>query len=503
MPLTSQPPLPSSPRKTKQGRLATLFHNTAALTIGRLGSKVLVFLLVRFYTAVLTDAEFGTADLITNLANLLIPLACAGLSSGFFRFAAEAGGEKDQKRVFNSGLALLVGAGVVFLALAPLLLLWDYFSSYVALIIAYVVVANLHYFCTEYIRGLGQYRLFAVQGVLNTLLNISFNLLFLLPLSMGVQGYVLSIVMADLLATAFVVWRARLWRSLDRSAISRPLIRDIMRFCVPLIPATVCWWVISVSDRYMVTYFCGDAANGLYTAAYKIPNLLTICGNIFIEAWQFSAVVENRKRGEAETAAQLRQRRRSVSSFFGRVFCGYAPLLFILGGAMAMCAKLFAGILFDPSFYAAWVYIPALMAATVFSALSNFVGSVYLVEKRPNLSLLTTAIGAMINILFNLLLIPAMGAMGAALATLIAYGMLLLIRMINARRYIPFVCQAPRQCISAVLLIALAVVISPLLNSFLGAAIIFFLLVLNNVEPLLVSILHGIRQKGNKKQKKS
>ena len=72
---------------TTQGKL--LARNTTALTVGRLGSKVLVFLLVRFYTAVLTKEQFGTADLITSLCNFLIPLACAGLSSGFFRFVEE------------------------------------------------------------------------------------------------------------------------------------------------------------------------------------------------------------------------------------------------------------------------------------------------------------------------------------------------------------------------------------------------------------------------------
>jgi hypothetical protein len=192
----------------------------------------------------------------------------------------------------------------LFLLLSPLLLLWDYFSPYVGLIILYVVVANLHYFCTEYIRGLGKYRLFAVQGLLNTALNILFNLLLLLPFSLGVTGYVLSIILADLGATLYVVWRAKLWRAWAPNTVNAPLIRDILRFCIPMIPATVCWWVISVSDRYMVTHFCGDATNGLYTAAYKIPNLLTIAGNVFIEAWQFSAVVENRKRSDLETAWQ-------------------------------------------------------------------------------------------------------------------------------------------------------------------------------------------------------
>ncbi len=469
----------------RAGRGGQLVKNTALLSAGRLGSKVLVFLLVRFYTGVLTDAQYGTADLITNLANLLIPLACAGLSSGFFRFAADATGEKDHRTVFNSGLCLLGGTSLLFVCLAPLLYFWDYFSSYVILVMAYVLVANLHYFCTEYIRGLGNYPLFALQGLLNTALNIGFNLLFLLPpLSLGVTGYVLSIILADLLATAFVIWRARLWETVGLGYADRRLMKDIVRFCVPLIPATICWWIIGVSDRYMVTHFHGDAANGLYTAAYKIPNLLTICGNIFIEAWQFSAVVENRKRGDDESDEQFAARRRGVTNFFGRVFCGYAPLIFITGGAMIMCSQLFARILFDPSFYAAWVYIPVLLSATVFSALANFVGSVYLVEKKPRMSLLTTALGALINVLLNLLLIPSMGAMGAALATLIAYGALLLIRMINARRYIPFRCQPTRQILSTALLVLLALLISPILHSFVAAAIVFFLLVLNNVGPL-------------------
>jgi O-antigen/teichoic acid export membrane protein len=234
----------------------------------------------------------------------------------------------------------------------------------------------------------------------------------------------------------------------------------------------------------MVTYFCGEAVNGLYTAAYKIPNLLTIFGNIFIESWQFSAVLENRKVTLNETAEQETFRRRRVTNFFSQIFRGYAPLLYIMGGCMIMLSQLFARILFAPAFYAAWTYIPVLLTATVFSALSNFVGSVYLVEKKSNMSHLTTAVAALVNVLLNLLLIPAMGAMGAALATMVAYGVLLLIRMINARRYIPFLCQPTRQLISTVLIILQALFVSPIFNSFVMGTILFFLLVLNNVGPL-------------------
>ena len=101
-------------------RYKKLFSDTVVLGLGTFGSKLLVFLLMPFYTAWLTTAEFGAAELVTSTANLLIPLACVGISNGIFRFAAER--EADQTAVFSSCIALLgIGTGA-FLLLVPFLL---------------------------------------------------------------------------------------------------------------------------------------------------------------------------------------------------------------------------------------------------------------------------------------------------------------------------------------------------------------------------------------------
>jgi O-antigen/teichoic acid export membrane protein len=240
----------------------------------------------------------------------------------------------------------------------------------------------------------------------------------------------------------------------------------------------------------MVMYFCGDAANGLYTAAYKIPNLLTICGSIFIEAWQFSAVIESNKSGESETIEQSILRKQRVTRFFTVIFKGYTGVLFLGAGAMILFSRIFARVLFAPGFFAAWVYIPVLIAATVFSALSNFTSSVYMVEKKSNMALLTAAIGALVNLLLNFILIPAMGPMGAALATLIAYTVVLASRLYNARRYIPFRCQPLRLGINTVLIILLALLSCPIMINLPWALVVFTLIVLNNIFP----ILHSMRR---------
>lgn len=91
----------------------TLAANTALMSIGTFGSKLLVFLMVRFYTGYLTPAEYGTADLITQTANLLIPLVSLDITDGVFRFAADR----------NSGRADVFSVGFRIITLGSLLML--------------------------------------------------------------------------------------------------------------------------------------------------------------------------------------------------------------------------------------------------------------------------------------------------------------------------------------------------------------------------------------------
>ena len=82
--------------------------------------------------------------------------------------------------------------------------------------------------------------------------------------------------------------------------------------------------------------------------------------------------------------------------------------------------------------------ISMLALAMVFSAFANFMGSVYVVEKRSKNSFLTTMVGAGLNIVLNLVLIPKIGSQGAAIATFVSYLAVFIIRTYDAKKYIPF-----------------------------------------------------------------
>ena len=467
--------MPESTPKTPS-KYRRLLTNTAVFTVGKLLSKLLMFFMIGLYTACMTEAEFGTAELITNMANLLIPLACVGISEGIFRSAAAKDGDKEA--FFTNGLLVYGVGSVAFLCLIPLMGLIPRFADQVWLIAAYVVVANLHTVVSQYLCAIGRTKLFAGQGILNTVLVIGFNILFLPVLDFGVTGYVSAIVLADFVTTVFLILVTRLWRAVKPKSVSGQTIVTMLKFCLPLVPTTIFWWITGVSDRYMVDMMCSPEMNGLYTAAYKIPNLLIYAISIFDSAWKLSVSAEE----DPEACA----------AFYSKVWRVYTTLAFLGGGCLILASRLLAGLLFAGDFVEAWVYIPTLTFATVFTALCTFLGSVYFASKKTMGSMLTALAGAVLNIALNLLLIPPFGAMGASAATFVSYFAVCLLRLVTGRRLIPFKGEWGRLMVNTLLMGVLTVIVTlsernvdAILLMYGAAAGVFALIVAFNIRPIL------------------
>ena len=467
-----------------------LILNTLILGLGVFGSKLLVFLMMPIYTGILSPAEYSLADLISQTANLLMPLACIGITDGVFRFAMDKDG--DRREVLSSGLAVLSVAGAVFLLLSPLLEFVDYFSKYAWLIAAYVMAANVHAVCAQYVRAHNRTMLFAVQGIINTALVITLNILFLVVLKLGVTGYVLSVVIADTAVTVFLIIAGKLYKDIRLSSVRGRTIKALLKYSVPMIPATIFWWITSVSDRYMVTYFSGETINGLYSAAYKIPTVLTLVSSVFMEAWQYSAV--------SDTDAADKNVSLESASFFGSVFSHYQSIIYVAGSAIIAMSQLCIIILCADSYFEAWRYIPALTLAAVFSGFTSFAGSVYLVKKKSTLTFLTSMSGAVINIVLNLLLIPRFEAQGAAVATVVSYLAVFVIRAVNARRYVPFSLSLPRMIVSVLLLVMQTVLILAF-DEFiiLTQTVSFVLISAINLRPLVKGTVILLQERRKKK----
>lgn len=395
-----------------------LVSNTMIFAIGTFSSKLLTFFLTRLYTTVLTKAEYGITDLIQQSGNLLLPLITLGITNAVVRFGLEKGVRKSD--VFTTGLLSLGGGSLLLLAISPLLGRIELLSGNVWLLCLFVLMSSLRSLCAQFVRADNRIRLFAIDGILSTVTTIGFNVLYLVVLDWGVFGYIFSLVCSDFLSVLFLFFTARLAPFIQFGALDRSVSKSMLKYAVPMIPNTVLWWITNMSDRYIVTHIWGEDYNGLYAAAYKIPSLIMLVSGIFMDAWQISAVTEEKERDK----------------FYSRVMSMYSMLLFLMASVVILFTRVVPHVLFAPQYYEAWRYIPLLVISMVFTCMVNFLGSIYMVEKKSIRSLITAAISAVINVALNLLWIPIYGVNGAAAATLVCYLVVFAIRLVDTRRYI-------------------------------------------------------------------
>ena len=434
---------------TNKSKYELLINNTLLISIGTFGSKILTFLMTRFYTEALTPSDYGEADLIIQTANLLIPLVSAGIADGVFRFVLETDDEHTAKRksIFSAGFYTISAGTAILAALSSFISIPGFLSEYKWLLIWFISASCYHSLCAQFIRGEGKTRLFAYQGVLNTVLVIVFSILFLSVFEAGPRGYIISIALADSICALYLAAGQKLWRLMDIH-LKSGMWRKMMRYSLPLVPAALFWWITSVSDRYMITWFLGSGANGIYTVASKIPAIITLISGMFLEAWQFSAVRESRGS------------RRSYISFYTNIWSMFLTVMFTGGSIIIAFSPAAIRLLAASEYYSAAEYLPILTAAAILSSLVSFMGSVYIVTKRSSLSFLTTAAGAVFNIILNFLLIPThLGIYGAAVATLCSYLLSFLIRIISIRNILPFRIYGGRLFMS-ILIIAVQIISS-------------------------------------------
>lgn len=466
-----------------KNKYQTLAGNTVKLGLGTFASKLLVFLMVRFYTEYLSPADYGEADLITQTANLLLPLLSLGITDAVFRFAMDKA--EDAAGVFTAGLfVVLVGST---LSLAAALFAGAALEDSAWLIAVFIIASNFHTLAAQFVRAKGDMTLFAVQGLVNTALVIGLNILLLAVFRFGVTGYVLSTAVSDVLTTVYLVFRAKLWRYLKRP--EKGTLPRMLRYCVPLIPTATFWWVTSVSDRYMITAWLSAAANGIYAVSARLPTILTVLSSVFMEAWLFSAVTE-RQEG---SAAHLQ--------FYASVWKTFVAGMVLSASGVIAFSRLEVGLLAEEEFFSAWQFVPVLCLAMVFAAFSTFLSSVYVVSKKSTLSFWTALLGAGSNVLMNFLLILRIGVMGAAIATLLSYVLVFLVRAVSIRKLLPFSLAIPTVLADAAILILQAAFLTMQLRGwvFVQALSLTLLLILNG-KPLLLAAnkLFGARRKGVK-----
>ena len=416
--------------------------NMSVLTISNFVSKILVFLMLPLYTNVLSTKEYGTIDIITTTINLCIPIFTISIIEAVLRYSMEK--NTNSENVLSEALKIIVKGFICLVFVSSITMyIFKIPSIYIVLFLIYYLTTAISHALSYYTKGVNNLKLLGVSNIVKAIVMLSTNCITLLALKLNIVGYYISLIMSDIIF--ILILTIPIMKKKNKVIEpNKKLAIEMKNYSRPFVVNSISWWINNASDKYLVLLFCGIDLTGIYSIAYKIPNILEVIQNIFAQAWQISAIKEYKSK-EAKT-------------FFSSMYKCYNLVLVIAIMLLILFLKPIAKILFAKEFYVAWKFVPFLLLAILFGALSGFLGSIYAANKDSKMYAKSTVIGAITNTTLNILLIPLFNGYGAALATFISYLVIWIIRTKNIKKYIEMEIEHKRNIAVYILLIIMCIV---------------------------------------------
>ncbi len=410
-----------------------LAANTLVFAIGSFGSKILLLLLTRLYTHHIPSADNSTKSLLEQTANFIIPIVTLSIAEAVIRYGLDR--DYDNKEVFTSACIVELAGLVFMLLLSPLLRLLPYAQGYIGLLLLFIIASAFRQLSSQFVRARGLVKLFALDGILATLTLFIFNIIFISVFHMGVKGFMLSSIMTDFCSGCFLWIVAKLWKFFNIKKFNPDMMQTMLRFSIPMIPTAVLWIITGFSDRLFVRYMTtaqspdvGGVAAGVYDAASKVPNLISMVSTIFFQAWNMSAITENNSKDRGK--------------FYQKIFSAYQSVMFLGAAFMIALVKPLSAILIDsstdPSYARAFEFTPILIIGVLMMSLNQFLSSIYTATQKTTHSFWTSLIAAVTNLILNVILIYKWGVQGAVIATFMSYFVCYLVRIVDTRKLIYF-----------------------------------------------------------------
>lgn len=457
----------------------TLIKNIGLFTLGSFGSKILSFLLVPLYTAVLSTSEYGTVDLISSTASLLMPILLLSVFDATLRFGMDSTYKKAD--VLTTSLVIEIkGSFLLLIGIIAFSILFPSQISrdYLIFLFVYFVLGATSQIFNLYLKSKNQAAIIATSGIICTFITCASNIVFLLWLKFGIVGYMISNTCGVLFQILYQLFFGKIYEDIRFKSYSN-LSKPMLEYSSPLISNSISWWVNNASDRYIVTFMRGVAENGIYSVAYKIPTILSVFQGIFYNAWSISAI----KEFDSDDTDGFIGTNYSVYSFVSLIVCS---------GLLIINQKL-AAFLYKGDYFVAWKSVPFLLFGTVFSGISQFEGSLFAAMKKTKDVAKTTIVGAGVNTLCNFIFVYYIGSTGAALATCLGYFVTWALRTKHIKECIHIKVNWLIHGFS-IAIVLIQAVLATIADASLIQVVLFLILITLN-KQYVMPLLNGIRKK--------
>ncbi len=414
-------------------KIKTLGADTAVYGVSAIVGRFLNFLLVPFYTNVLATSQYGVVATVYSYIAFMNILYLYGMESAYFKYAStkEIGNEKE---IFSTPfisvlITSLLLSGFIFLEsvrLAPLVEVPLQFADtikYSALIMFFDSIGVIPFAVLRLERKV---KTFAAIKVINIVINVAANVILLLVFHMGVEGIFISGVIAS--AASVILLLPTIFKKLGFH-FRKDLYKSLLKFGLPYVPAGLAAMMVQVIDRPILLALTNESTVGIYQANYRLGIFMMLVVSMFDYAWRPFFLTHASDKNAKEMYSKIL----TYFVLFGSIIV----LLVSLYVDDIVKIRVFHRFIINPAYWSGLGIVPVVLIGYLFNGMYvNFMAGIYIEKKTSHLPYIT-GIGAAVNVVANLLMIPKYGMLGAAWATLFAYAAMALVLYFVSHRFYP------------------------------------------------------------------
>lgn len=404
---------------SKQKELA---KNTVILAVGKICTQFISFLLLPLYTTLLTSEEFGIIDLFNTYIALLVPIFTMQFDNGLFRFLLDCREDKGkQSSLFSTVIISNIMQSLIYILLY--LIAQEFITSKYKIFLAIDVVLNI--FLNTFLqfpRGRGDNLGYAIGSFTSAVMTVVMNVLFIVGFRLGAYGMFMATVLSKVVTILYLGVSQRTWKYFSLRLYDKSILKEIIKYSLPLVPNQLSWWIIGVSDRTIVSLSIGIAANGIYSVANKFSTLFATFYNIFNLSWTESVTLHFNESDRNKFLTEVINTMFRLFSATFIIIIAFMPLIF--------------PILINYQYEEAYYHIPILMIAVLFQVIVGLYGVVYIALKKSTEVAKTTNFVAVINVFVDLILIKFIGLYAASLSTLISFFVMAVYRYFHVQKFV-------------------------------------------------------------------
>jgi len=437
------------------GSFRRLFRDMAIYGGGDILLRATGFLTLPIYTRLLSPDDYGVMAFVLTAGALVGAFLALGGDSAYARYFFEADTHERRQAITSTWFAFLAawafGLVVVALPFSGLFSEWafgtDRHADLFVLALLTTPVTLMSAMFGQVLRNEFRPGLLTAHNSVTALLSIGLALVGVVVLDRGVAG----ILAGGLIGTA-VVLPARIWaaRRFLRPVFSVSLLSRLLAFGLPLVPASLAWWVFGTSDRFVLGKLSDLSELGLYSVAFSLVSVLSLATGALGQAWSPHAFHVYSTTPDA------------APRFYGRM------LVYLIAGfgtvavALAAFAHPILAVLTTDEFVGAAAAVgPLALGVAAFATTQVTAGGISIMKRTSYLALYMW-LAAALNLGLNLALVPAFGMLGAAWAMVASYVFMTLAYLFTTQRLWPIDYDRRRAVVGAVLTIAF-VAATPLL----------------------------------------